>query len=143
MTRLNSLRKITIRRHPERSEGSAVRKMPRKKQIPDSADSVRNDKIGECPFPQGLKPTGRQALVVGAKAPTPQKSRVFPMPAELRFVFVLTLPSGRTSRRLLCLRLPVRGKECAGARHRSSPRDREERRAWPAILFRRRQCAVR
>ena len=36
--------KITIRCHPERSEGSAFRKMPRKKHIPHSADSVRNDK---------------------------------------------------------------------------------------------------
>jgi hypothetical protein len=37
--------KITIRCHPERSKGAAFRKMPREKQIPHSADSVRNDRM--------------------------------------------------------------------------------------------------
>ena len=42
---------VTIRCHPEPSAGSAFRKMPRKKKIPHSADSVWNDKRRVFPQP--------------------------------------------------------------------------------------------
>ena len=58
--------RITIRCHPGRSEGSAFRKMPRKKQIPHSADAVRNDKRRAFSVPQTCPAIGFTAEGFGS-----------------------------------------------------------------------------